>query len=119
MRLLRGPIAGTFVAAAMLAAQGGAAAGLHLEPAGLVAAQLPVSPCDTTATLSWTTEHDAGLDAETIHLVSLSNLDQACDGRRFQVTLADDAGQPLTSGAYLDPPGPTGQLDPKRQCASV
>ena len=111
MRTLAPPLAAALVALALLNATSGSATSLAVTAGQLAATALPVVICDPAVAASWTTEYNAGLDTLTVDLVSLTGLDEACDGQIFQVTLADGSNAALGSDTYLDPAGPAGQID--------
>jgi hypothetical protein len=104
-------LAGALLAVAVLAIGRASAATLTIDTSSLVAETVSAGLCDETVDVAWTTE--LGLPGLLVNDVTLSGIDQACDGHVFQITLgAALTNAALGSGLYDDPAGASGQISP-------
>lgn len=83
---------------AMAASLGGITAG------GLGADNAAVSSCETDGVgTSYTTAYDAADSRYEVTKVTVTGLDNACDGKTMQVSVTDSAGASLASGSVTVP----------------
>jgi hypothetical protein len=80
----------------------GAAASLGLTVDTLSADQAAINACDSAIASSYTTEYSATEGAYIVDQVTLSGIDQDCEGFDFKVTLAGAANASLGEEVQTD-----------------